>query len=464
MMSNAAASFRLLFRANENDAVAGALVIGGVKWRLGDWRDTPGEGEALAYTCVSYAWGDAYGPHPLDPLNAMSVRALSAAEAVIASFSPSALWIDAFCVPLSGPARRECLRRLGAIYRNASQVVAVLSLACAPVLERLAQGDRNLLELDLFESDDWVARAWTYQEILNSQAMHFIAEGGRASLSALDLLNGLGQFMVERERALGVDAFALKALHPRLDALQDLLADWQIGEYLERPVFQVLSGMGGREFKNADDRYDAMIGIVERVPAERTSNEPPVSALEAFLRACEAKGDFSYLYAVSPRSKVAGRSWRPASQGPLRTPIMWHCFGSGQRGSLTSTQLRLEDMALLRQGRVDEKAQEFISEWLGIDAASFDARDAGERAFRRLRDAGFDGASPAIECEPGLVFAQSLHDDAAKLDIVVPLNVRWVHGAPALLLEKGPGGVRRFRDVGVFVGTVADVGEPVDIA
>jgi len=456
--------FRLLVRATEEDGTAQTLVLGGVKWRLGDWRSVPAEGEALDFTCVSYSWGHAFVPHALRPDSLMSARTLGVAETVIASFAPAALWIDAYCVPASGPARQDCIRRLGAIYASASRVVAVLSAPWAPALERLAQGDHNLSEVDLLDADDWVARVWTYQEIFNSRDMQFIAEGTRVSLSAMELLNGVGNFMTERERALGIDAFALKVLHPRLDALQDLLTEWQIGSYLERPVFQLLSGMGTRDSTHADDRYHAMLGMIEELPGDRALDETRIPALEALLRASEAKGDFSFVYAVAPRSKVAGQRWRPAPEGTLRAPIIWHCFGSGQGGTLTPTHLRLNDIAMRRQGPLSEGAKTFICEWLGIATDSFAARDAGEQAYRRLRDAAFDGAAQAIECEGGLLFAQSSHADAADLEIVTPRDLAWVHGAPALLLERGPDGVALFRDVGVFIGPRAAGGESIDVA
>jgi hypothetical protein len=206
-----------------------------------------------------------------------------------------------------------------------------------------------------------------------------------------------------------------------------------------------------------------MVGILERVPADRASTEIQVPAIEAFLRACDAKDDFSYVFSVSPRSEIQGRSWRPAPPGPMRAPISWHCYGSGQRGTLESTHLRLDDVAFLRQGEIGAKAKRFISEWLATDAATFDVRQAGARAFRRLHDAGFDGASLAIECETGVVFFQSVHADAASLEIVVPMHLRWAHGAPALLLERGSDRRWRFRDVGVLVGLPADAVETISI-
>jgi hypothetical protein len=286
--------FRLLVRATDDDRATDILVLGGVKWKLGEWRGLPAQGGGIDFTCISYSWGSAFVPHVSEPGQVMSARAPAVVQTVIAALAPSALWVDAYCVPASDPERQACIRSLGTIYGGASQVVAVLSAAWAPAVERLAQGNHDLSsEVDRMGSDDWVARVWTYQEILNSPGMRFIAEGAHVSLSAMEMLSGVGQFMVERERALGIDAFALKKLHPRLDALQEVLAEWQIGSYLERPVFQLLSGMGTRDSTLPDDRYNAIIGIVTQESSDRTSHGAPLHAVETLLNACDAKGDFA---------------------------------------------------------------------------------------------------------------------------------------------------------------------------
>jgi hypothetical protein len=182
------------------------------------------------------------------------------------------------------------------------------------------------------------------------------------------------------------------------------------------------------------------------------------------LNACDAKGDFSYVYAVAPRCEVPGRSWRPVAEGPLRAPMLWHCFGTGQRGTLTEKHLLLEDVAVHRQGPIGDAAKAFIAGWLGIEVASCTPGDAGARTFRRLQDAGFDGVAQAIECEDGLLFAQCAHVDMAGLIVVTPKDLKWVHGAPALILERGSDGVARFRDVGLFIGPEAGASESMEVA
>lgn len=68
----------------------------------------------------------------------------------------------------------------------------------------------------LLESDDWVSRAWTYQEIVNSKSFRFAAEGG-ASLSGMQFLSELGGAIERYKRRHSCDSFALRTLRPRLD-------------------------------------------------------------------------------------------------------------------------------------------------------------------------------------------------------------------------------------------------------
>ncbi len=89
------------------------------------------------YTCVSYAWGSETVEHPLNAQETMSARTVEAAEAAVRDEEPTALWVDALCVPLEEPARSVCLSQMGAIYGQASTVVVVLSAQCSVLLRSL---------------------------------------------------------------------------------------------------------------------------------------------------------------------------------------------------------------------------------------------------------------------------------------------------------------------------------------
>ncbi len=67
----------------------------------------------------------------------MSSRTVGAAEAAVRNEQPTALWVDALCVPLEEPARSVCLSQMGAIYAQASTVVVALSAQCSVLLEQI---------------------------------------------------------------------------------------------------------------------------------------------------------------------------------------------------------------------------------------------------------------------------------------------------------------------------------------
>ena len=66
---------------------------------------------------------------------------------------------------------------MGAIYAAAHAVVAVLSPGTAGVVGTKSRGGEaiGLEDLDQLEQDEWVRRAWTYQEIANSRMIRLFA-------------------------------------------------------------------------------------------------------------------------------------------------------------------------------------------------------------------------------------------------------------------------------------------------
>jgi hypothetical protein len=179
-------------------------------WILAE--QTFGATDTPEYICVSYAWGRGKTVNPFDESYPMSDRAILAIEATIRTMKPTAIWIDALCVPSQDPARAVCLQNMGAIYGNASQVVVVLSKSSSVLLEQFHRSRRiDTATLLVLEKDDWVTQAWTYQEIVNSKSIHFIAEGGsEASVSGAELLNGVGQAIDDYKKLNGFDSFKLR--------------------------------------------------------------------------------------------------------------------------------------------------------------------------------------------------------------------------------------------------------------
>ena len=323
--------------------------LGGRPWVVRSFDQVPDKEIAPAYTCVSYAWGNGRTPHPLDARRTISERAVPAASAAIAALEPQALWLDALCVPDEGPARRDCLRQMGAIYAAATEVVCVLSPACADLLREL-HSNRSVAPATFLalETDDWVSRVWTYQEMANSRKLLFVAEGaGGPAVGGDNFFSDLGGAIEGVKKAEGIDSFEMRARHPRLDAFEELIGDWYTGSYLERSAFQAVSAMDRRTSERPEDYFEALLGVIGAAQHDTPSLDPA----EQFIRLCEMKGDFSFVYCVAPRSRAPGRCWRPLPTR-LSAVLSWHSYGDGQSGVLTPRHLDLHNLCCMRRGRI----------------------------------------------------------------------------------------------------------------
>jgi hypothetical protein len=352
---------------------------------------------------------------------------------------------------------------MGQIYRLSAQVIAVLSNSCSAVLEQIHNTGRvEPALLHLLEEDDWVSRAWTYQEMVNSSNVYFITESGSGvSVGGEQFLNAVGKAIADYKKAQGFDSFKLRTLHPRLDSLEDSIADWLTAAYLERTAYQVMSAMDRRISEQADDHFNAMIGAITTTPLDNLG-DLPLHAAEHFMRVCEAKSDYSFIYCVAPRSAVPGRCWRPLA-GPLPAVLPWHSYGVGQSGTPYPTHLQLSNMGRVTPAPVNSSARQIIMEWLESDNAGSAPGDIATRALARLREAGFSGCGEHLELESGFFFPQSplLRQDGVV--VVIAPGIRWVHGAPGLLLEQSATGIHPFCGVGVFVGALPDAGDSINV-
>ncbi len=458
-------TFRLLVPATGPVPPTGHLIeLGGVWWAPTEYTTIADAAQAPPYTCISYSWGRGRTAHPLRAGHTMSDRAMPALEAAIKALRPPAIWLDAMCVPFDNPARAACLRSMGAIYGAAAQVVAVLSQSTCAVLDEISTTGRLQPQaLLLLENDEWVTRAWTYQEIVNSQRIDFIAEGGQVAPVAGDqLLNVVGQAIDAFKKAQGFDAFRMRALYPRLDSLEDLIADYMTAAYLERSAYQAMSAMDRRFAEQADDHFHALLGAITAEPLDR-QDDAALHPAECFMRVCEAKGDYSFIYCNAPRSAGAGRRWRPVA-GRIPAVFPWHSYGDGQTGSLYPTHLQLDAMGRLHSGAVAADAAKLVDWWLQSDNASASRAEVTDALLERLRLGGFTGCGEHLQFEEGYFFPQSALRPDEEPVVVVATGVKWVQGAPALLLAATQTDVHEFRDVGVFVGRVPKDGAPIKVA
>ncbi len=454
--------FRLLLRAPDPRGVdTGIVDLAGIRWSVIAFAELPAEPE-VPFTCVSYSWGRGRAAHPLDAAHSVSDRAIPAIETVVAALNPPAIWIDALCVPTDEPARAACLQALGAIYGGAAQVAVVLSKSCAPALKQI-QVDKRVDDAGLraFEVDEWVTRAWTYQEIANSRATYFVAEGSGDAVEAQDLLNRVGQAREDLKKEAGIDELELQQRFPVINSLEDTLADYMYSGLERRFGYQVMVAMGSRFAERAEDHFNAMIGAIASGPSglEQDLSLPPA---ERFRRACEARRDYSFIYCVAPRSEEAGKSWRPAGE-IMPVMLSWHTYGNGQTGEPFPTHLRLAGMYTPKPGALQSDAAIHIRERLAIKESIVAGQELARAVFERLTKMGFNGSGDPIEMEAGYFIPQASLTGANGTCVVVATGVQWAFGAPGLVRDDGDG-ARRFRGVGVFVGKVPKVGEPIDVS
>ena len=455
--------FRLLVPASTHVAsVTSSIEVAGMRWVPTEYEPVPSPDEAPEYTCISYSWGEGRTAHPFDDRHSMSDKALPALEATIHALRPPAIWLDALCVPSEGPERSACLRSMGKIYGSASQVAAVLSQSCLVVLEQIhATGRIEPESLLVLENDDWVTRAWTYQELANSRKTLFIAQGGSpVSVDSERFFDEFGFALSAYKKTHGLDALKMRALHPRLDSLEEALADWMIGAPLERSAYQIMSAMDARFSEQKEDYFNAAIGAITAAPLDGPQ-DPALHPAEHFMRVCEAKRDFSFIYCVAPRSQVPGRCWRPLA-GSMAAILPWHSWGS-QPGSLHPTYLHIDNMCRMTRNALGVPAREFIEEWLQRSNAAPSSNNLADCVFENLKQAGFTGRGDYLELEGGYFFPHSPPTQRDSL-VIIAAGVRWVHGAPGLLVSLDSGDIHLFGGVGVFVGPVPQSGDTLKIA
>jgi hypothetical protein len=165
---------------------------------------------------------------------------------------------------------------MGAIYGSAKQVFVVLSAPSSTVIRQVrdtAHLDPNALFV--LESDPWINRAWTYQEIVNSRAVYFVAEDDETSMVAgVDLLSAVLTATVDYKGTHAIDSLTWSLEHSKLDGLECLIADYKIAQYAERSAYQVMSAMHMRPAERVEDYFYAMVGAITTSGFDTLSDEP----------------------------------------------------------------------------------------------------------------------------------------------------------------------------------------------
>jgi Heterokaryon incompatibility protein (HET) len=457
--------FRLLVPFSDTEQSEAMFIeLAGQRWQLVDYGAVPIPAGAPEYTCVSYSWAGRRTPNPFDLGRQMSARAIPALETAIAApRTPlSAIWLDAACMPTEEPARTLCMRSMGAIYAAASNVLAVLSTPASGVLAKLRrQQALGSDELRLLDADDWVSRAWTYQEMVNSKSMSFVVEGQSSDpVSGSKLLNAVGDAIAKRHNEEQVDAYEFRARYRNLDGLETLIDDWLRADFAGRSAYQVMNAMASGS-AIYPDYFNAMIGAITSTPSVEP-NDVALTSPEYFMQVCELKGDFSFIYSSAPRYSGDTGGWRPRP-GPLSPIVPMPSNGERQAGELQSKSLRLHNMACTALGGLDTAARTFIRDWMTKTVLCPLPSDLGDAVRETLYRAGFTGCGEYLETTCGLFFPQHRFGDVDKCGVFVATDITFNFGAPGLLLDDAKSGATRFGDVGIFVGVVPNMRETVVI-
>jgi Heterokaryon incompatibility protein (HET) len=375
----------------------------------------------------------------------MSARAIPALETAIAALRtpPSAIWLDAACMPTEEPARTLCMRSMGAIYAAASNVLAVLSTSASAVLDKVRRQEAlESEELRLLDADDWVSRAWTYQEMVNSKIISFVVEGYPSDpVSGSKLLNSVGDAIAKRHNAEQVDAYEFRTRYRNLDGLETLIDDWLRASFAERSAYQVMNAMASRSAVYPD-YFNAMIGAVTSAPSVEP-NDVALTAPEYFMQVCERKGDFSFVYSSAPRFSDDAGGWRPRP-GPLPPMVPMPSNGERQAGELQSRSLHLHNMACAALGYLDRTARTFIRDWMTKTVLCPLPSDMGDAVRETLYRAGFTGCGEYLETTCGLFFPQHRAGDFDNCGVFVATDITFNFGAPGVLLDDAKSGAARF--------------------
>lgn len=457
----AANNLLLHFLVRSSAPHSASLNLSGQTWHISTEEIDVSRDEAPEFACISYAWGSGRVLSPLDNNHSISDNTVPALTAAMcARPSCTRFWVDAFCVPTQGEGRRATLASMGWIYSLAAEVICVLSPAARVAIDQMSQSDRiDEAAINAVEKDEWVSRAWTYQEVVNSRLLFFTSiapdnssatnEGGSRGLIDSDhFLNCIGYTL----SCLPGNDLQKSQKFPCLDAFQELIADWSVAFFQKRSALQVLTNMDRRTQERPEDRFYAMIGAISKVPPSLSTAG---NACEEFMAICEGKGDYSFIFTATERETEAGRRWRPRSTGNLQSLMPWHLFGEPQPGHQDNEKrtLCLDQMVEPRMGQPDDRALQNICVWLsGLLEPGDEKLPTEESIFKCLKKMGFKGVSGCLFTEAGYFFPFKPIVHSGNVNIIVSAAVRWRIGAPGLACERS--GQNVIYTPGAFIGWV----------
>jgi hypothetical protein len=224
-----------------------------------------------------------------------------------------------------------------------------------------------------------------------------------------------------------------------------------------------MSAMYRRVSESEDDKFYAMVGAITATPLYDQDTRS-VHPAEYFMRICESKGDYSFIYSTAPRSEISGKCWRPVI-GQIHAIFPWHTYGKGQgqSGSIFPTHIQLNNMCRMTLGSLDLTARQFVEKIFQADNAVSSSDSISTIILRSLREAGFSGCGEHLELTGGYFFPQTPLTQVDEVLVVIATEVQWVFGAPGLLVKGNGFDINHFSGVGVFVGPIPKVGMSINI-
>ncbi|MEJ2051326.1 MAG: HET domain-containing protein, partial [Calditrichota bacterium] len=338
----------------------------------------------------------------------VSRRIMPVFETTIQVEQTGAIWLDAFCVPTNEPARTACLRKMGEIYRHASLVIVVLSKSCLPAIKEIrTAGEVSESAMLALAADNWVTRIWTYQEMVNSNNVRFVCEGqGNVWADGEEILNHVGFAIHNYKKKMEYNGYKFQSVHPRIDSLESLVLDWRIAAYSERSAYQVLCNVAHRDCRNQEDYFYAITGAIGLSTPEMNGMVADHPA-EFFMRVCEKKGDYSFIYTIGTRDSALGKSWRPVVSERFLPVFACSSWGEGQSADVCDGYIQLNNMVCMSAATLSADTRSFLMEWLQDAINRDELQDLSQRILHRLRQADFTGTGDSIETENGYFFVQS---------------------------------------------------------
>lgn len=451
--------FRLVVDSPDNAELGRTIQVNGRQWYLTKPLSVDLEHPELPkFTCISYVWGHAREPNPFHPGELMSANTIPALSSAITHSIGPAFWIDALCVPPEIPVKHHTLGSMGYIYSAAKEVVITMPPILVPVLKEMNGSDRLSVELLLsLEEDEWVRSVWTYQEVVNAKAVYFV--GGDFKIDGSHFLNCLGHSFKLYREVHHLSAFDLSKQLPKLNALEELLIDWMLGDYTERSALQAMSQFQYRYNHDPRNYFYAVVGTMVKGPWPWNIEMKIEELAEEFMDVCEKNNDYSFIYSSNPRDRAdpKGRYWRPTA-GFLQVVLAWHSWGEGQRGRHDEEGFWLEKIISLRpSNELGDRGSLFLGQWLNAVHSDILSRNNSEIARQILVDLwkmAYSGSDRFLWTTHGIFFPQTALAQDAGIEILVAVEVRWVFGAPGLARVIRGEGIEYVP--GVFVGEVLE--------